>query len=339
MGFFSETLTAMLHKTDDLCAWRYFTVFAKTGSLSVASRVLQVEPSSLSRAIAGLEKSLGCELIVHGTRPLQLTDAGRSAFKRMQHILRAHDAMIESLTSEQRSLAGSIRLSSAPGFAARRLTPILQKFNEPHPEITIEILSGFKEADVKKGLCEVATLTGEPTLPDLVYMSRGRNVYLPVASPEYVQRHGMPLTPATLRSHTGYVYCGPVRPETKMLYRGDLSEPVHFATSIRSTDILAIRQALLNGMGIAVDMPLVQICEDLLAGTLIPILPGWVRPPIECYIVTNSSAWRMKRVRTFMQWYAHAMQELFASFEEKVSSIVGLPRDEFVRERDKVLYS
>ena len=75
MGFFSETLTAMLHKTDDLCAWRYFTVFAKTGSLSVASRVLQVEPSSLSRAIAGLEKSLGCELIVHGTRPLQLTDA------------------------------------------------------------------------------------------------------------------------------------------------------------------------------------------------------------------------------------------------------------------------
>ena len=33
------------------------------------------------------------------------------------------------------------------------------------------------------------------------------------------------------------------------------------------------------------------------------------------------------------------MQELFASFEEKVSSIVGLPRDEFVRERDKVLYS
>lgn len=329
----------MLHKTDDLCAWRYFTIFVKTGSLSVAARVLQVEPSSLSRAIAGLEKSLGCELIVHSTRPLQLTDAGRTAFKRMQHILRAHDTLIESLTSAHRSLTGRIRLSSAPGFAARRLTPILQRFNEQYPEITIEILSGFREADLQKGLCEVATLTGKPTLPDLVYMSRGRNVYLPVASPEYVQKHGMPLTPASLRNHTGYVYCGPVRPETKMLFREGVCEPVHFATSIRSTDILAIRQAVLSGMGIAVDVPLVQICEDLLAGTLIPILPGWVRPTIECYIVTNSSAWRMKRVRIFLQWYARAMQELFSSYEKKVSSIVGLPRDENTGDRDQILHT
>ena len=165
MGFFSETLTAMLHKTDDLCAWRYFTVFAKTGSLSVASRVLQVEPSSLSRAIAGLEKSLGCELIVHGTRPLQLTDAGRSAFKRMQHILRAHDAMIELITSEQRSLAGNIRLSSAPGFAARRLTLILQKFNELHPEITIEILSGFKGPTSRRACARSPHSRASPRFP------------------------------------------------------------------------------------------------------------------------------------------------------------------------------
>ena len=32
----------MLHKTDDLTAWRYFTVFARSGSLSEAARVLQV---------------------------------------------------------------------------------------------------------------------------------------------------------------------------------------------------------------------------------------------------------------------------------------------------------
>ncbi len=329
----------MLHKTDDLTAWRYFTVFARSGSLSEAARVLQVEPSSLSRAIAGLEKSLGCELIAHNTRPLQLTDAGRTAFKRMQHILRAHDALVESLSSGHRSLAGSIRLSSAPGFAARRLTALLQKFHDLHPDITIEILSGFKERDVQKGLCEVATLTGEPQLPDLVYMSRGRNVYLPVASPDYVLRHGMPLTPANLRTHTGYVYCGPVRPETRTLQRAQSVEPVHFATSVRSTDILAIRQAVLSSMGVAVDMPLVQICEDLLAGTLIPILPGWFRPPLECYIVTNRAAWHMRRVRVFLQWYAHAMQELFASYESQVSAIVGLPPDEHAEGRDKVYRS
>lgn len=325
-----------MSKTDDLSAWRCFIVFAKTGSLTVAAKVLQLEPSSVSRAIAGLEKALGCKLIRHNARPLQLTEAGQAAFKSMQTILRAHDSFIESVASEARSLSGSIRLSSAPGFASRRLTPILQSFHELHPEINIEMLTGCKEADVQKGLCEVATLTGEPSLPGLMYMSRGRNVYLPVASPDYILKHGMPLTPSSLRTHTGYIYNGPVRGETKVLHRGQRSETVSFATSIRSTDILAIRSAVLSGMGVAVDMPLVHIYEDLLQERLIPILPGWFLPPVECYIVTSRTAWHMRRVRIFLEWFAHSLQRLFASYEAQVSAIVGLPRDDHHPARDKI---
>ena len=191
----------------------------------------------------------------------------------------------------------------------------------------MEILSGYKTGDVQKGLCDVATITGEPSLPGLVYMSRGRNVYLPVASPLYIQKHGMPIDPVSLRLHTGLVYSGPVREETKVLYRGEKAEPVTYASSIRSTDILAIRSALLEGMGVAVDMPLVQIVEDVLAGRLVAILPGWFRPPIECFIVASQQAWHMKRVRIFLEWYAKQMQALFASYESQVSDVVGLPRD------------
>ncbi|MFR4553975.1 MAG: LysR substrate-binding domain-containing protein, partial [Sutterella wadsworthensis] len=91
-----------------------------------------------------------------------------------------------ALKDDNRTLEGKIRLSSAPGFAARHLTTLLQRFQIEHPGITVEILAGLKEADVQKGLCEVATLTGIPTLPNLVYMSRGRNVYVAAASPDYI---------------------------------------------------------------------------------------------------------------------------------------------------------
>ena len=37
--------------------------------------------------------------------------------------------------------------------------------------------------------------------------------------------------------------------------------------------------------------------------------------------------WHMKRVRIFLEWYAREMQALFASFEEEVSPLVGLPLD------------
>lgn len=176
--------------TDDLYAWRQFICFARSGTLTAAAEAMETTPSSISRAISGLEKSLGCELIRHNTRPLELTEAGRLAMKRMETILRAHDSLMTSLMDETRSLEGSIRLSSAPGFASTHLTPLLARFEAEHPGIRIEILSGLQEADLRKGLCEVATLTGEPTMSGLVYMSRGRNVYLPVASPEYVRRRG-----------------------------------------------------------------------------------------------------------------------------------------------------
>lgn len=314
-------------RTDDLQAWRYFLVFARAGTLTAAAKALDTEPSSLSRAIAGLEKTLGVDLIRHSTRPLELTDAGKLAQKRMEAILRAHDSLMETLKDDNRTLEGNIRLSSAPGFASRRLTPLLQRFQAEHPGITVEILGGLREADVQKGLCEIATLTGQPTLPGLVYMSRGRNVYVAVASPDYIARHGMPVRPADLRRHAGYVYTGPVRPETKVLHRGEEEEPVQFATVTRSTDILAVRSAVVEGMGVAVDLPLVHTAEDLKAGRLVPILPGWSHPPVECFNVTSRSAWHMKRVRIFLEWYALAMQELFAGYEREAAPYIGLPPD------------
>lgn len=325
-----------MSRTDDLGAWRAFIAFARAGTLTAAGRALELEPSSVSRAIAALEKSLGCELVRHSAHPLALTDAGRLAAKRMETILRAHDSLIDALMNDARTLEGNIRLSSAPGFASRRLTPILQRFREAHPSITVEILGGLKEADVQKGLCDIATLTGEPTLPGLVYMSRGRNVYLPVASPDYIRRRGMPVLPEQLRQHTGYVYTGPVRPETKELVRAGKRAPVQYGTIIRSTDVLAVRQAVLDGMGVAADLPLVQISEDLADGRLVPILPGWFRPPIECFNVTTRAAWHMKRVRVFFEWYTRELQALFAGYEAAASRVVGLPPDERPVDRQKV---
>ncbi len=328
-----------MSKIDDLCAWRYFLAFAKTGNLTTAAQTLQVEVSGISRAIAGLEKALGCELVRHSSRPMELTDTGKIVVKRMRPIVQAHDELMQKIIDDNSALTGNIRLSSAPGFAARRLTPLLQRFHDIHPEITVEILSGHKPVDVQKGLCDVATVTGTPNVPGLYYMSRGRNVYLPVASPEYISKHGMPLHPVNLRSHTGLVYSGPVREETKVMYRGGVAgraEPVLFGSAIRSTDILAIRSALLEGMGVAVDMPLVQIYEDLLEGRLVAILPGWFHPPVECFMVAGRDAWHMKRVRIFMEWYAKAMQELFDFYEQSVSAVVGLPLDDVKIDRNQI---
>ena len=80
-----------MSKLDDLGAWRAFLMFAKTGSLTAAAQSLNVDASVVSRAISALEKSLGCELIHHSVRPLQLTETGKIVVKRMGQIVKAHD--------------------------------------------------------------------------------------------------------------------------------------------------------------------------------------------------------------------------------------------------------
>lgn len=315
----------MSSRLDDLTAWRIFVTFAKLGTVSSCAQALEMEPSTISRAITALEKGIGQSLVVHHSRPMELTKAGKKALARMEPLLRTHQQLIDSLTADAAAMQGHVRLSAPPGFATRRLTPFLAKFKEIYPNISVDIVVGMKEDDIAKGLCEVGVLTGEPTLPGLTYMNRGRNVYLPVATPEYIAKHGMPLLPKDLMNHTVYVYSGPVRKETKTLVRRGQEVPLILDRVVRMVDITAIREALLNDMGVAVDMPLVQIYEDIVAGRLVPILPGWMKQPEECFIVTTRSNWHIRRVRIFLEWYALQMQEEFAMYERSVAGIVGLP--------------
>lgn len=315
----------MANRVDDLHAWRVFITYAETGSLIACSEVLGIEPSSVSRTIDSLEKGIGQELVLHNSRPMELTEVGQKAKKHIEPILRAHRKFLDTLSSDSASLQGKIKLSVAPGFASRRLMPFLTEFAKLYPNLDIDVVVGYKEADIAKGRCDLGVLTGVPTLPGLVYMYRGRNIYLPVASPEYIATHGMPLHPRDLAKHTVYAYSGPVRQETKTLCRGDEEIAPKLQRVVRMADITTIRQAVIAGNGVGLDIPLVQIWEDLIGERLVPIMPGWMRRPEECFIVCSKANWHFRRVRIFQQWFAEHMKQTFDGYEKRVAGIVGLP--------------
>ena len=67
----------MANRVDNLHAWRVFVTYAETGSLSACSEVMGIEPSSVSRTIESLEKGIGQELVLHNSRPMELTESDR----------------------------------------------------------------------------------------------------------------------------------------------------------------------------------------------------------------------------------------------------------------------
>ena len=69
---------------------------------------------------------------------------------------------------------------------------------------------------------------------------------------------------------------------------------------MQSSNILMIKAAVMNGLGVGVDIPFAHCHEELKRGELVPILNGWHRPSLGASVVCSQAAWHIRRVRVFI---------------------------------------
>ena len=292
-----------MNKADDLRLWRYFVLLADRKYLSEVAFEAGVELSTISRAISQLEKSVGKALIKRNTRPVELTDFGSSVLPKIRKILELQDSLLDEIKDDNTALKGEIRLSVSPGFAASKLPFYLAEFNKIYPNLSFRITPGKSVDDLLRGECDITIATGEVKSTNVIKLYRGHNIYLPVASPDYLKKHPKPLNPEDLKDHTVYLYNGPIRPPTSFLAKDFKFEPVVGRNLIHFPSIQAVRKAAIAGLGVAVDLTTNKCLEDILEERLVPILPGWFRSPLPVYTVISRSAWMLRRVRVFSQWF------------------------------------
>lgn len=100
----------------NLEAWKALCTVEEAGSLTAAAAKLDTEPSTVSRLIAGLEKTLGRELVRRTERPITITEDGRRAAQGVNPILKAHAAFIAKMTNDTSAMTGTITFPSLRGF-------------------------------------------------------------------------------------------------------------------------------------------------------------------------------------------------------------------------------
>lgn len=323
-----------MNKIDDLQAWRYFVHLLDHHSLSQTARFFNVEVSTVSRSLEALEDAVGEKLFIRQTGHYVPTPLGDKFYTGMLDLLDRHADLMQLAKKHVGELQGAIRISATPGFTTRRLMPLLKQYMEEHPSIEFEVDPGRTADEIAQGIVDVGNLSGRPDTKDLVYLSRGRDLFIPVATPEYINNNGGINIPADLEKHTIFLYRGQVRQTVTRLCRGARRWSLRSYNKIFVRDILAVRSAVLSHMGIALDLPLVQIYEDLKEGRLIPILSGWHPQALNCYVVTSRYKWREPHIRQFMYWYAQTMYDKINSFEKELSDFIAFPTYEL----DRTLY-
>jgi DNA-binding transcriptional LysR family regulator len=178
---------------DDL---RYFLGAVRARTLAGAARALRVEHTTIGRRLSSLERSLGAPLVLRGPGGLTLTPLGESVVPLVEKVEQAVVA-VRDLVSIRRA---RVRLAVPSGFTTL-FTPHVAQLLEAHPKLSLELVSGARPVDLKKGEADLAIRVGPVADKDLVARKICDVGWALYASSAYLARREAPRNPNDLSGH------------------------------------------------------------------------------------------------------------------------------------------
>lgn len=145
----------------DLRQLRYFRAIAEAGSISAASRQLNVAQPALSLHVRNLEEHLGTALVMRQARGVTLTEAGTLLLHRTRGVLDEIARIEDDIRNLGSSPKGDVRLG-LPGTIGGILSlPLVLAMKERYPGVRLtisEAMSGFVLNWLREGLIDIAIL-------------------------------------------------------------------------------------------------------------------------------------------------------------------------------------
>ncbi|TCM21719.1 DNA-binding transcriptional LysR family regulator [Novosphingobium sp. PhB165] len=257
-----------------------FIAVADEGSFTRAAAKLSSSQSALSHTIRRLEARLGVRLLARTTRSVAPTEAGERLLASLRPAFQEIDQSLTTIGELRERPAGTIRLTTTEHAAHELLWPSLKPFLERYPEINVEVSVDSGLSDIVADRFDAGIRLGESVARDMIAVCIGPEMRLvPVASPEYLARHGRPVTPHDLAGHQ----CINLRFRTRgNLYAWEFERDgralnVRVDGQLTFNSMPMILKAALDGSGIAIMMesfsrPYVE------SGALVPLLEDWCQP-------------------------------------------------------------
>ncbi len=240
------------------------------GGFTAAAREFRLTPSGVSKLVSRLEGRLSARLINRSTRRLQLTPEGQTFYDRAVRVLSDIDEA-EREAAAGASPRGHLRVNSNIPFGMRHVMPLVPRFLERHPEVTLDIVLSDSVIDLMQERADIAIRIGPLRDSSLVARKLGTSRMAIVASPEYIAGHGVPNTLDDLARHKGIGWTF-FRTIGGWPFRtGAATEQVSPPPVARASDGEAARLLALGGAGLA-RLALFHIGADIEAGRLVPVL-------------------------------------------------------------------
>jgi DNA-binding transcriptional LysR family regulator len=283
----------MIQDEISLSALKCFADVASAGSFAAVARKRQVDPSIVSRTIAGLEQALGFRLFDRTTRRLNLTEAGSIYLQRSLTLVAELDAARQEASDALTQPSGLIRITASTAFGVHWLTPRLHRFMAAFPNIAIEAVLTDAVVDIAAERIDLALRLAVRPSGDLVATRLMATRYRVVASPAYLDGAGSLAGPGNLSDRQCLLLTLPGYRSMWSFRRGE-----------------SIRRAALDGMGPAL-LADWMVEADLRAGALVDLLPEWEATAADfdtaAWILFPSNAYVSRKVRALVDYLKGAV--------------------------------
>jgi DNA-binding transcriptional LysR family regulator len=288
---------------DKLEAMNAFAKVVALGSYAEAARALGLTRSAVSKAVMELEHHLGARLLDRTTRRVGPTEAGLAYYERCLDVLSRIEETELQISRLQHEPKGLLRINAPMSFGALYLGRAIADFMAAYPDLRIELTLTDRFIDpIEEGVdvtIRIAALNDSSLIARKLAAAR----IVIAASPEYLEQHGTPATPADLLQHRCLVY-GHTSTLAKWQVQSDgevVSTPVHSRVCSNNGDVL--RAAALAGHGL-INLPTFLIGPDLAEGRLRLVMAEHAPPPLGIYALYAPNRYLAVKTRVFIDFLA-----------------------------------
>ncbi|MDI6025645.1 LysR substrate-binding domain-containing protein [Corticibacterium sp. UT-5YL-CI-8] len=283
-----------------------FKTVAELSGFTAAAKSIGVTTSSVTKSVTRLEESLGVQLFHRSTRAVHLTEFGAAYLERCTQILLDLMDAEAHLRDSNLAPAGTVRICLPPSFGRMTVVPALERFFTQYPLVKLELHLKGQTTNPIEGGYDLTVHSGRLADSRLVNRLLIRGPQKTVASPQYLEKAGVPQLPVDLLRHNCIV--GGFGPMWPFGSTRDTSETVRVSGSLTTDSGDAIREAAIAGVGIA-QATWWLFKNDIASGRLIPILESFESEAEPISIVLPAARRTPAKVRALVDFLREISRE------------------------------
>ncbi len=287
---------------DDL---RIFLSVAREESLTGAAKALRLDPATVGRRIARLERDADSALFVKSPQGYVLTSVGERLLAHAENMEHTVSGVTSEVRGQDAGLTGTIRLGAPDGCATFLLPSVISRIVKENQGLDVQIVALPRVFNLSKREADIAIGVSRPQNARLrIQKIADYRLHL-AASAEYLAAHKPILSKADLNGHSVIGYIPDMIFDRELDYLAELGlNRVNLASNLVSVQLGFVRAGA--GLGVVHDFAL----DD--APELQRVLPQDIELKRTFWLMRHADDARVERLNRFTAALTEGMRHVLA---------------------------